>query len=163
MHGELSGDCLEIVLDGEPDTDLLGRAIAACAGPGTVIGLVGPLGAGKTRLARAIAENLGVDPLAVSSPTFVLIHEYVGRIPVFHFDAYRLGGPEPFEALGVADYWGEGGVCLVEWADLVADVLPPDAWWAWIEPTGNQTRRVRLKSPVGTRLLEALNNIGPGV
>ena len=92
--------------------------------PGTVIGLIGPLGAGKTRLTRAIAEALGVDPGAIASPTFVLIHEYEGRIPVYHFDAYRLGGPDDFEALGASDYWDGGGVCLVEWADLVRGPAP---------------------------------------
>src|SRR5262249_24434761 len=77
----------------------LARGVAGGVGPGTVVGLVGPLGSGKTRLVRAIAGALGVDRAEVVSPTFVLIHEYQGRLPVFHFDAYRLGGPEPFEAL----------------------------------------------------------------
>ena len=142
MQFELLPTELQIDLDSEAETDRLGAVLASMIEPGTVIGLIGPLGAGKTRLVRAIATSLGVDPRAISSPTFVLVHEYDGRMPVFHFDAYRLGGPEPFEALGVADYWDAGGVCLVEWADLVRDVLPESAWSIRIEPTGVESRRV---------------------
>src|SRR6516162_6822227 len=97
---------LRVELESEEDTERFGQAIAEFIEPGTVVGLVG---AGKTKLVRAIAERLGVDPGAISSPTFVLIQEYDGRLPVYHFDAYRLPTPEAFEALGVADYW-EGGV-----------------------------------------------------
>ena len=116
---------LTIAVDSEAETDALGRALAGVVRPGDVIGLVGTLGAGKTRLVRAVAEALGVDPGAIASPTFVLIHEYEARMPIYHFDAYRLGGPDDFDALGASDYWAEGeGVCLIEWADLVADRLP---------------------------------------
>jgi tRNA threonylcarbamoyladenosine biosynthesis protein TsaE len=153
MHIEHLPTELRIDLDSEAETDRLGAVIASTIEPGTVIGLSGPLGAGKTRLVRAIATSLGVDPRAISSPTFVLVHEYEGRIPVFHFDAYRLGGPEPFEALGVAEYWDAGGVCLVEWADLVRDVLPRSAWSIRIEPTGPESRRVWLVTPVDQSLL----------
>jgi len=146
MRIDESSQALIVSLDDERDTDRLGRAVASLAAPGTVIGLVGPLGAGKTRLTRAIAEALGVDPLTVSSPTFVLIHEYEGRVPVYHFDAYRLVGSEPFEALGVDDYWDAGGVCLVEWADRVAEVLPRTAWWIRIEPAGGTARRVSIQT-----------------
>ena len=138
---------LTIEVASEADTDRLGAAIAGIVKPGTTIGLNGPLGAGKTRLVRAIAAALGVDPFVVSSPTFVLIHEYQGRLPVYHFDAYRLDGPESFEALGVADYWDADGICLVEWADRVVAVMPRSMWTINIELTGPESRRVRVIGP----------------
>jgi tRNA threonylcarbamoyladenosine biosynthesis protein TsaE len=151
---------LEVRVGSEAETERLGRAIAAAVRPGTVIGLVGPLGAGKTRLVRAVAGALGVDPLAVTSPTFTLIHEYEGRLPVYHFDAYRLGGPGPFEALGVADYWEAGGVCLVEWADLVAGVLPESSWWLVLEPRDGETRLALLKTPLPSERAAVLTALG---
>ena len=147
MNVSRTGSGLLIDLADEAETDRLGRAIAGALLLEVVIGLVGPLGAGKTRLSRAIAEALGVDPRAIASPTFVLIHEYEGRIPVYHFDVYRLTSPAAFEDLGAADYWKAGGVCLVEWADRVRDLLPADAWWIAIEPLDGSSRRVRIDFP----------------
>jgi tRNA threonylcarbamoyladenosine biosynthesis protein TsaE len=149
-----TADGFVIDVASEAETDEVGRALGTAAVAGTVIGLVGTLGAGKTRLARAIAGALGVDPDLVLSPTYVLIHEYEGELPVYHFDAYRLGGPEPFEALGAAEYWDAGGVCLVEWADLVAGLLPNDAWRVAIETTGTDSRRfvLTLPEPAASRL-----------
>jgi tRNA threonylcarbamoyladenosine biosynthesis protein TsaE len=139
---------LVIDLDNERETERLGQALANIVAPGIVIGLVGPLGAGKTRLVRAMAESLGVDPRAIASPTFVLIHEYEGRIfPVYHFDAYRLESPAAFEDLGVADYWSAGGICLVEWADRVFPLLPEDAWLIRIEPVDSSRRSVSIHLP----------------
>jgi tRNA threonylcarbamoyladenosine biosynthesis protein TsaE len=139
---------LEVSLASEAETARLGRAIAEVVETGTVIGLVGPLGAGKTRLVRAIAEALGVEPGAISSPTFVLIQEYDGRLPVYHFDTYRLTSPSAFEDLGAADYW-DSGVSLVEWADRVGGLLPGDRWTIAIEPIGPTTRRARIELPPG--------------
>jgi tRNA threonylcarbamoyladenosine biosynthesis protein TsaE len=149
MRVKQSGNIVTVAVDSEDETARLGRAIAARVAPGVVIGLIGPLGAGKTRLARAIAEAQGVDPAAISSPTFVLIHEYEGRLPIYHFDAYRLPDAQAFEDLGVADYWGGDGVCLIEWADRVLGALPDDCWMITVEPTGPDARLVRIELPCG--------------
>jgi tRNA threonylcarbamoyladenosine biosynthesis protein TsaE len=146
-----TGDVVTVDVESEQETQRLGRALADLAEPGVVIGLVGPLGAGKTRLVRAIAERLEVDEAAIASPTFVLIHEYDGRIPVYHFDAYRLESVAAFEDLGVADYWSAGGLCLVEWADRVRELLPDDSWWITIDPVEVTRRRVTIRLPGSAR------------
>lgn len=172
MNVVRTGTGLLIDLDSERETERLGRALADVIETGVVIGLIGPLGAGKTRLVRAIAESLGVDPQAIASPTFVLIHEYEGRIPVFHFDAYRLESPQAFEDLGVTDYWSAGGICLVEWADRVLGLLPRNTWLVCIDPVDPTRRRVSLELPepapavateIGARLRRVLDDTDPGV
>ena len=108
-------------------TDHFGRCLGEFLFPGAVVALVGPLGAGKTHLVRAIAEGLEVpDSRIVTSPTFVLIQEYQGRLPIYHFDAYRLPSPSAFEDLGAQELFESNGVCLVEWADRVAASLPAE-------------------------------------
>ncbi len=149
-------DALVIDVESEAETERIGEALAGWVAPGTVIGLIGPLGSGKTRLVRAIAEALGVEPKAIASPTFVLIHEYEGVLPVYHFDTYRLTSPEEFEDLGASDYFDAGGLCLVEWADRVAGLLPADAWTVRIEPQGTR-RRFHLNVPEPARLAERLS------
>src|SRR5262245_14918163 len=101
-------------------TRAFGRQLAEVLFPGAVVALIGPLGAGKTHLVRAVAEGLGLkDARAVSSPTFVLIQEYAARLPVYHFDAYRLRSAAEFFDLGAHEYFEGRGVCFVEWADRV--------------------------------------------
>jgi tRNA threonylcarbamoyladenosine biosynthesis protein TsaE len=138
---------LAIEVESEAETDQVARALSQVVAPGAVIGLVGPLGAGKTRLVRSLAEAMGVDPGAIASPTFVLIHEYEGRIPIVHCDVYRLRDAAEFEALGVEEYWCGGGVCLVEWADRVAHSLPAGAWFVRMTPLGTESRRIELELP----------------
>jgi tRNA threonylcarbamoyladenosine biosynthesis protein TsaE len=153
MDVNRTGNTLTVDLDSEDETARLGSVIAELVDPGVVIGLVGALGAGKTRLVRAIAEAHGVDPTAISSPTFVLIHEYEGRLPIYHFDAYRLENPQAFEDLGVADYWGGDGLCLVEWADRVRALLPDDYWLITLEQTGPMSRTIRIEIPASAALI----------
>ena len=108
---------------------------------------MGPLGAGKTHLVRAIAEGLGIaNPVVVSSPTFVLIQEYAGRLPIYHFDAYRLAGAAEFAELGVHEYFQSDGVCLVEWADKVREVLSAEYLEIRIAITGEESRQFDLIS-----------------
>lgn len=123
-------------------TEAWGQRLGKLLFPGAVVALVGPLGAGKTHLVRAIAEGLDVKtPTAVNSPTFVLIQEYPARLPIYHFDAYRLTGPQEFAELGVAEYFCGEGVCLIEWADKVAAVLPAERLWIDIEIVDATRRR----------------------
>ena len=134
----------EFHTNSESDTDALGTTLASALEAGLVIGLIGPLGAGKTRLVRATATALGADPTSVSSPTFVLIQEYDSRIPVYHFDTYRLRDVSAFADLGVEEYFGGDGVCFVEWADRVASVLPRDRLQIEIAVVGPSARRLRV-------------------
>ena len=122
-----------IQLNSEADTRLLGLRIAEAAEPGDIIALVGDLGTGKTALTKYIAEGLGVRE-DVISPTFTIVKEYrSGRIPLFHFDVYRLSSGEEFLDTGAEDYLDGNGVCVIEWADIVADVLPEDSLVVCIE------------------------------
>lgn len=135
---------LEFRSQSETDTDRLGRVIADAVGVGTTIALIGDLGAGKTRLTRAICAALGVDSADVTSPTFVLIQEYAGRLPVYHFDTYRLRDLDEFDELGAEEYFESDGVCLVEWADRVTESLPRDRLQIEITIAGETERRFTL-------------------
>jgi tRNA threonylcarbamoyladenosine biosynthesis protein TsaE len=119
----------------------LGHRAASGAAPGTVIALVGGLGAGKTHWTKGFVAAMG-DPVAVTSPTFSLVHEYRGgRLPVFHFDFYRLDAASELLALGWDEYLDEGGVVIVEWADKFPELLPPDTRWLKfsVEDNGHRT------------------------
>ena len=107
------------------ETRSIGRALGAAADPGALIALIGPLGAGKTVLAKGIAQGLGVTSV-VNSPTFVLMNEHRGRLPFYHVDAYRLDDPEEALAAGLLDERQAGGVTVVEWADRLGDRLPDE-------------------------------------
>jgi tRNA threonylcarbamoyladenosine biosynthesis protein TsaE len=143
------------VSQNERDTERLGTALASELPPGTVVALIGPLGAGKTRLVQAVATALGVPPGRVTSPTFVLVNEYPGgRLPVYHFDTYRLNDDDDFLNLGPEEYFDSGGITFVEWADRVAALLPPDRLEISIDVTSETERRITLR---GTSLeLETL-------
>jgi tRNA threonylcarbamoyladenosine biosynthesis protein TsaE len=132
----------------EEETTRLGAALAAALEPGAVVALSGSLGAGKTRLVRAVAIAAGVDPKQVASPTFVLVHEYEGRWPIYHFDAYRLAGSREFIDLGAEEYLAGEGVCLIEWPSRVAEALPADLLKIEITITG-ETTRVFSITPTG--------------
>lgn len=131
---------------GENETDQLGAMLAEVVEPGLVVGLIGPLGAGKTRFVRATATALGADPSSVNSPTFVLIQEYLGRIPVFHFDTYRLRDVRAFADLGAEEYFSGDGICFVEWADRVSSELPRDLLRIEVSVLAQDARRFRFSA-----------------
>lgn len=143
-------------------TEAFGRRLGALLSPGAVVALNGTLGAGKTHLTRAIAEGLGVrNPAAVNSPTFVLIQEYPGPVPVYHFDAYRLSGPREFAELGSDEYLAGDGVCVIEWAEKVAGALPADHLRIDISPVGESGRRFTLTA-TGDRHNRILASLSAG-
>ncbi|MGI6257887.1 MAG: tRNA (adenosine(37)-N6)-threonylcarbamoyltransferase complex ATPase subunit type 1 TsaE [Anaerovoracaceae bacterium] len=116
-----------IKINNQRETEDFGRELASGAKPGTVIALMGDLGTGKTTLTQAIAENLGVKE-PVTSPTFTILQEYKsGRLPLYHFDVYRIADPEDMWELGYEEYFYGDGVCVVEWADRIQELLPEDA------------------------------------
>jgi tRNA threonylcarbamoyladenosine biosynthesis protein TsaE len=139
----------------EDDTEALGRTLGSALEAGVVVALIGPLGAGKTRLAQSIATALGADRRTVNSPTFVLIQEYAASLPVVHCDTYRLRSVDEFLDLGIDEMFEESAVCLIEWADRVASVLPADRLQVDIEVAGPTARTFRITA-LGTRSARAL-------
>jgi tRNA threonylcarbamoyladenosine biosynthesis protein TsaE len=134
-----------IPIDDLSATDALGARLGQSLFPGAVVALVGPLGAGKTHLVRAIAVGLGIaNSSAVTSPTFVLIQEYPARLPIYHFDAYRLSGVAEFLELGALEYYEMGGVCLIEWADRVERALPAEHLLIQIVPVDADRREFQI-------------------
>ena len=135
------------------DTDELGRRVARAAKPGDVLALVGTLGAGKTRLVQGIAAALGNPAERITSPTFVLVNEYMaGRLPVYHFDVYRLKDDDEFLELGAEEYFDREGLTLVEWGDRVEHLLPSRASVIALELTRGDARQVTIRGPLADRL-----------
>ena len=126
----------------EQDTEALGRALVQRLQPGAVVAFTGDLGAGKTAFTRGLARGLGI-PDRVTSPTFTIVNEYEGgRLPLFHFDMYRLGSSDELFDIGWEDYLARGGVCAVEWSEQVSGALPEDAVWVDIARGDNENDRI---------------------
>jgi tRNA threonylcarbamoyladenosine biosynthesis protein TsaE len=125
---------------------------------GSVVAVDGPLGAGKTRWTQALAEALGIDPRNVVSPTFILIQEHMGRIPLYHFDAYRLRDEADFLDLGPEEYFFGSGITVIEWAERVEQHLPAERLHIRVEVTGPSTRRF-VMTPHGTRFVDCVNQL----
>ena len=137
---------MQITTHSADETQALGKKLAESLRPGDVIAYFGDLGAGKTALTRGIAQGLGVTDL-VTSPTYTIVNEYLtGRIPLFHFDMYRLGSSDELFDIGWEDYLARGGVCAVEWSENVEDALR-DAIHITIEkdPLEPDTRRITIE------------------
>ena len=131
-----------VTIRNEQDTREFGLDLARRLAPGDVVALIGDLGTGKTTLTRYIAEGLGVSE-PVTSPTFTIVSEYrSGRLPVFHFDVYRLESSEELFEIGAEEYFHAGGVCIIEWADRIADVLPDETICVFMEYGEQEGERI---------------------
>ncbi|MBR3403662.1 MAG: tRNA (adenosine(37)-N6)-threonylcarbamoyltransferase complex ATPase subunit type 1 TsaE [Firmicutes bacterium] len=134
----------------EKETFEIGKKLGETALPGSIYALVGDLGVGKTVIAKGVAEGLGVVEDIVS-PTFTIVREYSGRLPYYHFDIYRIEDEEELLEIGWDEYIGLGGVCLVEWADLVEEAMPPDTIWVRIGKDlakGVEYRKITIEGSV---------------
>lgn len=117
-----------IISHSPEETSSIGRQLAAQLRPGDVLALAGDLGAGKTQFVKGLALGLEVEG-EVTSPTFTLIHEYPGRLPLFHIDLYRLESQEEALTIGIDEYLADEGVTVIEWADKFEMLMPPGARW----------------------------------
>ncbi len=134
---------MEFITNSPAETEAVGQALAAQLTPGTVLAYRGDLGAGKTAFTRGLARGLGAMD-TVTSPTYTIVNEYLsGRLPLFHFDMYRLGSADELFDIGWEDYLERGGVCAVEWSENVAEALE-DPIVVLIEKLGEDTRRITV-------------------
>jgi len=138
---------MEFFTDSPKETEKLGQALGAVLQPGTVLAYEGDLGAGKTAFTRGLARGLGAVE-AVTSPTYTIVNEYLsGRMPLFHFDMYRLTSADDLWDIGWEDYLDRGGVCAVEWSENVAEAME-DAIRVRIEKTGEESRKITIEGGV---------------
>mgnify|MGYP004699082131 FL=1 len=131
-----------LTLKNEEETRQFGLDLAEKLKAGDVIALIGNLGTGKTALTRYVAEGLGIHE-RISSPTFTIVKEYdSGRLPLYHFDVYRIADPEEMFNIGADEYFFGQGVCVVEWADMIEELLPENTKYIYLEYGQNPEERI---------------------
>ncbi len=123
------------------DTEHIGEELGRTLSPGSVVAYIGGLGMGKTAFTRGLARGLGCTG-RVTSPTFTIVNEYSGTVPLFHFDMYRLDSSDDLFDIGWEDYLTRGGVCAVEWSERVTDALPEDTLWVDIARGSGENDRI---------------------
>ena len=138
---------MQYITNSPAETEAVGIALGKTIKPGTVIAYRGDLGAGKTAFTRGLARGLGSSEM-VTSPTYTIVNEYLGgRMPLFHFDMYRLHSSDDLWDIGWEDYLERGGICAVEWSENVADAME-DAITVTIEKLGEDSRRITIEGGV---------------
>lgn len=139
---------MEFITHSPEETEKIGEALAKSLQPGTILAYRGDLGAGKTAFTRGLARGLGCKE-TVTSPTYTIVNEYLGgRLPLFHFDMYRLASSDDLWDIGWEDYLDREGVCAVEWSENVADAME-NAVTVTIEKLGENTRRITIEGGQG--------------
>lgn len=137
----------EFITSNEKETGNIAREFAKALEPGDIVCLYGNLGCGKTIFSQAAIAALGVKE-PVTSPTFTIVHEYQGRIPVYHFDVYRVHSEEDMFEIGYEDYFFGKGVCFIEWAELIEDLLPEKVYKVRLQYTEEEDgRRIQIEYP----------------
>lgn len=132
----------QIIIKNEEDTREFGLVLADSLKEGSIVALIGDLGTGKTTLTKYIARGLGIEE-TITSPTFNIVKEYdSGRLPLYHFDVYRLTDPEDMYELGYEEYFFGRGVSIIEWADMVRELIPEDAIIINIEYGSHEGERI---------------------
>ncbi len=134
---------MTLISNCEGDTVKAGEVLAERLRPGDVIAMYGDLGAGKTQFVRGLAKGLGLTA-RVSSPTFTIVNEYLGKVPLFHFDMYRLADADELFEIGWEDYLARGGICAVEWSENAEGAFPEDTITVRIKKTGENTREITI-------------------
>ncbi len=157
MSSDQSAAPIIIETTSPEETAELGRKLGERLRPGDVLALIGPLGAGKTQFTKGLALGVGAEN-TVTSPTFKLVNEYDGRIPLYHIDAYRLRGAGDLVSLGCDEFFDGDGAAVVEWADRVAAALPDDCLGVRIEITGETRRRLSFAAG-GSRAAELVAGV----
>ena len=156
MSPIVAPNTLDFITHGEDQTRRLGSKLAPFLRAGDVVALTGNLGTGKTRWVQGICRGLGVTDV-VNSPTFTLVNEYQGHLPVYHIDLYRIGNANEVLSFGLEDYLYGNGVSLIEWADQAHDYMPPNYLEIELHHLEETRRRVVIR-PQGNRFLTLIND-----
>jgi tRNA threonylcarbamoyladenosine biosynthesis protein TsaE len=149
---------LLFVADSVEKTNSLGKKLGSFMLAGDLIALSGELGAGKTTFVKALARGLGIPEDGVSSPSYTLLNEYNGRIPMYHFDLYRLEGADDVDDLGFDEYMEGDGLAVVEWADVAPQILPSEYLEIKIMISGEENRDLELKG-IGERYVKIVERL----
>ncbi|MGL4796855.1 MAG: tRNA (adenosine(37)-N6)-threonylcarbamoyltransferase complex ATPase subunit type 1 TsaE [Paraclostridium sp.] len=147
---------VKIYLENEEKTREIGSKLGNLLTPKSVVCLIGDLGAGKTTMTQSLAKSLGVDDY-ITSPTFTIVNEYEGRIPLYHFDVYRIGSSEEMYDIGFDEYIDGEGVCIIEWANLIEDILPDE--YLYIEMNYIENGREMTLNPKGEKYEEIVKEL----
>ena len=129
------------------DTLAIARALGAALRPGDVVALTGDLGAGKTLFCKGVGEALGIPPDRIVSPTFTIVTEHAGPVPLTHIDVYRLAGAREADEIGMRELLSGDGVCLVEWAEKIEELLPTDCIQVTFSFSGDDRREIAIAAP----------------
>ena len=147
---------VKIYLENEEKTREIGSKLGELLTPKSVICLIGDLGSGKTTMTQSLARALGVDDY-ITSPTFTIVNEYEGKMPLYHFDVYRIGSSEEMYDIGFDEYIDGEGVCIIEWANLIEDILPDE--YLYIEMNYKETGREMILTPKGEKYEEIVKEL----